>query len=78
MSDPAIPTLEQVKQIIGDRTKSWSDVELLAALAFVEVLSERAPPLPCLGGDYSDHKKTCAWLRAPGESLCTCDPKHPR
>jgi hypothetical protein len=77
---PPIPTLLQVKTILGDRTKEWTKDELIGALAYVDTLAERTPPNPCGG-----HLVGCKYLTATGRScdaakgvLCTCDPERPR
>jgi len=75
MAAPPIPTLEEVKKIVGDRVEEWTEDQLIAALAFIDVLAERDPPLPDDG-----HRGSCAWAKArkPKGMLCTCDPKTPR
>lgn len=79
MGTPAIPTLQEVKTILGDRTQSWTEEQLMGALAFVDALAEREPQTPRGGA----HKPACAWATAPSRKaqkqfLCTCDPERPR
>lgn len=77
MATPPIPTLEQVKHILGDRVTEWTDEQLIGALAYVSVLAERIPPTPKLGS----HTEECAWRHFGKDKkgvLCTCDPERPK
>lgn len=77
---PAIPSLQEVKTILGDRTQDWSEEQLMGALAYVDTLAERIPPRPAGG-----HLPGCAWAGATLRCvetakgvLCTCDPERPK
>ncbi len=77
METPPIPDLEQVKTILGDRVTKWTEDQIVAALAYVDTLAARVPPL---GLPPENHNAKCAWKTASVKKgvLCTCDPERPR
>ena len=75
---PPIPNLERVKTIVGDRVEKWTDEDLCAANAYIDVLAERHPPQPIGGHRVCDYGAALAARKPTRGLLCTCDPERPR